>query len=215
MSSAPSADTAATRGAVVHWAARYDLLVWLLTLGRERRFRERLLALAHLQAGESVLDVGCGTGTLAIAAKRAVGEMGEVFGVDPSPEMVARARGKAQKQGARVTFAEGVAESLPFPDGRFDVVVNTVMLHHLPKDERQQAVREMKRVLKPNGRGRVLAVDFDGGTRHRGLIARLHGHTGGVPGRAIMELFSAAGLQTIENGDVGSNNLQFALARTP
>src|SRR5258706_300640 len=59
-----------TRGAVLHWARRYDLMVWLLTLGREPVFRDRVIGLARLRAGESVLDVGCGTGTLAIAAKR-------------------------------------------------------------------------------------------------------------------------------------------------
>src|SRR5438132_4412204 len=75
-----------TTGRVLHWAARYDLLVWLLTHGRDRAFREKLVSLARLVPGESVLDVGCGTGSLAIAAKRQVRMTGEVFGVDASPE---------------------------------------------------------------------------------------------------------------------------------
>ena len=61
-----------TKGSLIHAAARYDLLIWLLTLGRERRFREMLLDHARLQPGESVLDVGCGTGTLAIAPNDAL-----------------------------------------------------------------------------------------------------------------------------------------------
>jgi len=57
----------------LHAAARYDFLLWLLTLGRESAFREKMLRFAALQPGDSVLDIGCGTGTLAIAAKRQVG----------------------------------------------------------------------------------------------------------------------------------------------
>ena len=136
----------------------YDALVWLVTLGRERAFRERLVDLARLVPGESVLDVGCGTGTLAIAAKRRVGEPGVVRGIDASPEMIEPARRKAAKAGASVDFETAVAESLPFPDASFDVVLSTLMLHHLPKATRQECAREMRRVLKPGGR--VLAVDF-------------------------------------------------------
>src|SRR5215216_2689832 len=145
-------------GLVVHWAARYDALLTILTLGRERRFREQLLQLAHLEPGESVLDMGCGTGTLAIAAKRKVGGSSVVHGIDPSPEMIARAQRKAQRAGMDVAFQIATAQSLPFSDERFDVVLSTVMLHHLPRSGREQAVREARRVLKPGGR--LLAVDF-------------------------------------------------------
>jgi ubiquinone/menaquinone biosynthesis C-methylase UbiE len=92
-----------TKGRVMHSEARYhDLLAWLLTFGRERAFRERLVELARLRPGETVLDVGCGTGTLAIAAKRRVGTAGTVYGIDPSPEMVDRATRKAAKAGVEV-----------------------------------------------------------------------------------------------------------------
>src|SRR5438094_282434 len=89
-----------TTGLVLHGAAPYDLLVWLVTLGRERVFREKVLRLARLEPGESVLDVGCGTGTLAIAAKRHVGHTGTVYGIDASPEMIVRAGRKGGKAGA-------------------------------------------------------------------------------------------------------------------
>ena len=117
-----------TVGIVVHWAARYDLLAWLLTRGREREFRENLVRLARIEPGESVLDVGCGTGTLAIAAKRRVGPTGAVSGIDASPEMIARASKKARKAGIEVAFQEGVAQTLPFPDAQFDVVLSTLEL---------------------------------------------------------------------------------------
>src|SRR5262245_4070202 len=114
-----------TTGLVLHWAARYDLLVWLVTLGRERVFREKVLRLAHLETGQSVLDVGCGTGTLAIAAKRHVGPTGPVYGIDASPEMIARAGKKARKAGVEVLFKKELAEALPFPDAHFDAVLTT------------------------------------------------------------------------------------------
>ena len=53
-----------THGLLIHWAARYDLLAWLLTHGRERQLRQRFIDLAGLAPGEAVLDIGCGTGTL-------------------------------------------------------------------------------------------------------------------------------------------------------
>jgi ubiquinone/menaquinone biosynthesis C-methylase UbiE len=86
--------TPQTRGFVWNWARRYDLLIGAVTLSRERAFRQRIVDLARLEPGESVLDVGCGTGALAMVAKQRVGEMGSVFGIDPSPQMIARANGK-------------------------------------------------------------------------------------------------------------------------
>ena len=202
-----------TKGGIVHWAARYDLLIWLMTLGRERRFRERLLRPAHLQPGESVLDVGCGTGTLAIAARRQVGSTGSVTGVDPSPEMLARASRKAEKAGLEIEFTPGVAESLPFSDGRFDVVLSTVMLHHLSGKVRPQAVSEMRRVLKPGGR--LLAVDFSHGAKaRRGLLAHLHRHAR-IQFPDLIGLVSDAGFRITASGLAGGWNLQFVLAQAP
>jgi len=93
-----------THGLVLHWAARYDLLAWLLTHGRERELRETIVRLASLKPGDDVLDIGCGTGTLAITATRHVGATGAVTGIDASPSMIARASGKAKKAGVRGTF---------------------------------------------------------------------------------------------------------------
>src|SRR5262245_61466169 len=121
-----------TKGYVLHWAARYDLLVWLLTRGRDRAFRERLIALARVRSGEAVLDVGCGTGTLAIVAKDHVGDAGTVLGIDASPEMIERAVSKAARAGVDVEFKTAVGEALPFPDAQFDVVLRTLMLADLP-----------------------------------------------------------------------------------
>jgi ubiquinone/menaquinone biosynthesis C-methylase UbiE len=199
-----------TTGALIHAAAGYDLVIWLVTLGREGRLREKFLRPARLQTGESVLDVGCGTGTLAIAAKRRVGVAGEVCGLDASAPMIARARNKARKAGLELNFQSGVAEALPFPDSRFDVVLNTVMLHHLPRTARHECVGEMRRVLKPGGR--LLVIEFGGAAPHgRGPIAHLHRH-GQIKPRELVELVGDAGFNIVESGAVGIWDLQFVLA---
>lgn len=196
---------------MIHWAGRYDALVWLLTLGRERAFREKLIAPAGLKPDESVLDVGCGTGTLAIVAKRHVGAGGRVYGIDPSPEMIARATKKAARAKVGVTFQTGFVQALPFPDGEFDVVLSTLMMHHLPRAAREDCVREMRRVLKPGGR--ALIVDF--GARSSGkksLIGHFHRH-GHVALDQILGLLDSGGFDVVESGPVGTRNLYFALAR--
>jgi ubiquinone/menaquinone biosynthesis C-methylase UbiE len=198
-----------TAGRVLHWAAGYDLLVWLLTRRSDRAFRERLVGPAHLVSGESVLDIGCGTGTLAIVAKRQVGASGEVFGIDASPAMIARATSKAAKAGVDVFFKTAVVEALPFPDAHFDVVLSTLMLHHLPPKLRQQCAREIRRVLKPDGR--LLVVDFGAPQRKSGFLAHFHRH-GYVDPREIVALLDEAGFRCGESGPIGISSLHFVLA---
>ena len=200
-----------THGLVLHWAARYDLLAWLLTHGRERELRETIVRLASLKRGDDVLDIGCGTGTLAITASQHVAGRGAVTGIDASPSMIARANRKATKAGVRATFQVAVAEALPFPDRHFDVVFSTLMLHHLPRKTRQECAKEIERVPKVGGR--VVAVDF-GRTERRGLLAHFHRH-GHMAIEDMVNLFVAAGLTPTRTGPVGMNDLNFVVAEAP
>jgi ubiquinone/menaquinone biosynthesis C-methylase UbiE len=205
---------ASTTGIILHAAAAYDLLIWIITLGRERTFRENMLRLAHLEPGESVLDVGCGTGSLAIVAKRQVGPTGSVYGVDASPEMVARAEKKARKRGVAVVFKKAFAQSLPFTDSQFDVVLTTMMLHHLPQKARQELAVEICRVLKPGGR--VLAIDFGRAARKRkSFLDYFHHRHGHVELKDVGALLKGAGLKTVDSGGVGMRSLHFVLATAP
>ena len=208
MSVDPNINRNIHRGAVIHQAAGYDMLLWMLTLGRERRFRRTMLSFADPRAGEAVLDVGCGTGALAIAAKELVGADGSVSGVDASPEMIQRARTKAVKAGLSLDFREGSADALPYADERFDVVLSTVMLHHLPMATRTAAVAEMRRVTRPHGR--VLLIDFAGGRNGKGPLLHFHRH-GHVEPRVLEELVTGAGLRVQRSGPVGKWSLQYVL----
>jgi SAM-dependent methyltransferase len=112
---------------------------------------ERTLALASPRPGERVLDVACGSGVVTRQAARLVGPSGRVIGLDLSPEMLAVARSlDGSKGGAAIEWREGSADSLPFPDGGFDVVTCQLGLMFFP--DRVAALREMRRVLAPDGR---------------------------------------------------------------
>lgn len=199
------------RGALIDSARAYDLLIALLTLGRERAMRERLLAPVHLQPGESVLDIGCGTGGLAIAASRQVGASGLVAGIDPSPAMVHRAAAKAARAGHIVRFEVAYAQAPPFADATFDAVLSTLMLHHIPRAAREEALRAAGRVLKPGGR--MLLVDFGpDASGKRGLIGHLHRHLG-FSARKLGELATAAGFDVTAGGSIGRWDLQYVVVR--
>ena len=130
-----------------------------LFLGRERQFRERTVDLAAITLGHTVLDVGCGTGNLTMAAKIRAGTECEVCGIDAAPEMIQKAEQKAAEKQLNIHYQVGLIEDIPFPDNKFDVVISSLMLHHLPEDLKRQGIAEISRVLKPGGR--FVAVDVD------------------------------------------------------
>lgn len=212
MSNAKARKLPKTSGLILHRAAQYDLLLWLLTLGRESALRKRALSLARLSVGESILDIGCGTGTLAIEAKRLVGPTAYVCGIDASPEMIARAGKKARKTGTEVDFRNALVESMPFRDGQFDVVLSTLMLHHLPGQLRRQCAAEVRRVLKPGGR--LLAIDFGTAPGTKGIVAHFHRH-GHINPEEMVTIFREAGLNVGEKGAAGIGDLEYVVAVSP
>ena len=173
-----------TAGRVIRWARLYDFVTRFFGFGEGRH--KLTIELAAVAAGERVLDVGCGPGSLALLAKERAGTQGEVCGIDPSAPMIDLAREKAQKAGADVRFEVGLIEQIPFPDGHFDVVLSTFMLHHLPDDLKRRGFREIARVLKPGGR--LLAVDLSptGPFSIMRLFIRAFGH--GLPKSYIDDL---------------------------
>jgi ubiquinone/menaquinone biosynthesis C-methylase UbiE len=146
-----------TQGQVIHWPVFYELIIRVVTRGKEKAFRGFVNDLVGLQPGETVLEVGCGTGTQALLAKESVGETGRVSAIEPSLEMVAYARRKATRRGLVVDIQPGVIERLDFPDKSLDVILCIIVLHHMPDETKVQGIKEMARVLKPDGR--LLVVD--------------------------------------------------------
>lgn len=126
----------------------YDPVVALTT--REATFKSALIEQAQLDTGQQVLDLACGSGTLALMALRRVPQLA-VTGVDGDPAMLDQARRKAAAAGAALCLDEALVDRLPYTDGCFDRVLSSLLFHHLDRQTKLAALREALRVLKPGG----------------------------------------------------------------
>ena len=203
--------TPETKGNVIHWAGPYDALTNHLLQPSQKSIG----VLSQIKAGDRVLDVGCGSGRLTLAAQQWVRENGEAIGIDPSPEMIEVARQNAKRAGSKAKFELGPAESLPFPDGTFDVVLNRLMLHHLPDDLQLRGLAEMRRMLKPGGI--CLVVDFE--PPKSGLLRMIvENHMtpmAHVDVRNYVPLLSKAGFTEVETGPTSSKLLSYVRGKAP
>lgn len=118
-------------------------------------FAAALLDAAGLRSGERVLDIACGTGVVTRLAAEQAGADGAVAGLDINPAMLAVAR-SVPSPGAPIEFHEANAESLPLADGSFDVVISSLGLQFVA--DQASALREMRRVLAPDGRFAIATV---------------------------------------------------------
>ena len=151
-----------TQGRTIPWASFYDAIVWLMSFGKDNAIRKASIVPAQINPGDKVLDVGCGTGDLTIEAKKLAGPTGEVYGTDASPNMIYQAQQKAKRTDVDVTFQVGLIENIDFPENQLDVVLSSLMMHHLPDDLKRAGLAEIYRVLKPGGR--LLIVDMQSTT---------------------------------------------------
>lgn len=166
---------------------------------RERSSKERLIEQAGLEPGMRVLDVGCGTATLAVWAKQRHPDV-ELVGLDGDPAMLERGRRKAAAAGVGLTLDEGLSFDLPYEDGSFDRVVSSLFFHHLKRDAKETTAREVARVLR--GGGELHVADF-GPQRDPAMWAfsRVVRRFDGVDVTAdnyagrLPEIFAAAGLR--------------------
>src|SRR6185503_8685551 len=117
---------------------------------QEELFKRSLIEQAQIRSAQRVLDLGCGTGTLTIMVKKAHPDS-EVIGLDGDPQVLELARYKAKQAGSRITFEEGMAYQLPYPDASFDRVLSSLVFHHLTTQDKERALAEIYRVLNPAG----------------------------------------------------------------
>lgn len=128
--------------------AFYDPVVKVTT--REKSFKTALVRQCEPEPGQQVLDLACGSGTLAILMKRAF-PGAEITAIDGDPKILRIARHKADRAGIDIRFDNGVSHTLPYADDSFDRVVSSLFFHHLTRDKKLQTLKEAKRVLKSKG----------------------------------------------------------------
>jgi len=131
------------------WLTRfYDPVVAITT--RENIFRPRLVEQITAIHPDSLLDLACGTGTLA----RMVAQENPaitIHGLDGDPDILELARRHARNEGREIHFDQGMSFAMPYPDGTFDVVVSSLFFHHLNATNKRRTLAEVRRILKPGG----------------------------------------------------------------
>lgn len=187
----------------------YDTITGLLGADRARA---ALLDYTSLRDADNVLDIGCGTGTLAVLIKQRHPGL-EVTGLDPDPKALARAKRKAERAGLAVCFEQGFSDDIKHPAACFDLVVSSFMFHHLEPDEKAGSLREIRRVLKPGGRLLLLDFDVSEDAAHHGFQRMFHSHArlSDNSEERILGVMTAAGLK--DTAKVGERSLIFGLAR--
>jgi ubiquinone/menaquinone biosynthesis C-methylase UbiE len=131
----------------------YDpLLKWGMG---EDAFKRYLVEHSHLEAGQKVLDLGCGTGTLTLQIKLFLPQI-DLIGLDGDPSVLQIAREKAEAAGVNIRWEEGLAYNLPYPNASFDRVISCLMVHHLTAPNKLKAFQEVFRILKPGGEFHLL-----------------------------------------------------------
>lgn len=168
--------------------AVYDPIVRRTT--RETAFKTALIEQIEVGPGMRVLDLACGTGTLAVMLKNAHPKA-LVMGIDGDEKVLALAKGKADKAGVEIDFDHGLSFQLPFQDESFDRVVSSLFFHHLTRDNKLRTLREVRRILKPNG--------------------ELHIADWGFPDNLLMK-FASNGIKLLDGTETTTDNFEGLLA---
>jgi len=176
----------------------YDSYMKKMTLGRERVLRDETVNLAQVKAGDCILEIGCGTGTLTLAAKRKAGPSGKAFGIDTIPGMIEASQRKAAEANEDITFQPGSIDNIPFSANQFDVVMCSFMIFHMSETTRRKGIAEIHRVLKPQGRLLVLDMALPAQPLSRAIAKMLFGGMLEHELHELRPLMEASGFSNIE-----------------
>jgi ubiquinone/menaquinone biosynthesis C-methylase UbiE len=195
----------------------YDPLVSLMGGDRARR---DLIEHANITSGQHILDIGCGTGTLAVQLKQQCAGV-EVVGLDPDPKALHRAKAKATRAGVSVQFDQGFADALPYASNSFDLVLSSLMFHHLEEQTREKTLTEVVRVLKSGGSLHLLDFatsgnghGYDSHGIHSHLMNLFHSkdRVEATSDTRIIEMMRNAGFKNAEK--LKDSKMLFGLLRT-
>ncbi len=207
----------ATTGATIHWSSQYDLFARLLGLGVNGKNSRMVIDMAGIKTGDKVLDVGCGTGDLTLAAAIAAGASGSACGIDAAPEGIQIAQKKAGLSRISAEFKVGLAEKISYPDACFNFAISRRVIHHLPDDLKRKGFADVYRVLKPGGH--IYMVDFKPprGPVLRHLTTALLGHRMMAESRVweVPRLLEEAGCVEVESGATRSALMAFVSGMKP
>lgn len=139
-----------------HWLTPFYDLIAQFTV-REQTIKRALIRQADFQGGQKVLDIGCGTGTLALWSQQACPDLA-VYGLDADQKMLAKAKAKALGARAEIAYQQGTSDQLPYRTGSFEQVFSSLFFHHLDRPQKEATSKEIFRVLQPGGR--LLVLDW-------------------------------------------------------
>lgn len=204
-----------------HWLTpAYDAVVGATT--RERAFKQALIRQADIRPGQQVLDLACGSGTLAIWLKQHEPQA-HITGIDGDADILAIARRKAAKAGTDIALTQALSYDLPCPSEHFDRALSSLFFHHLSRADKRRTARELLRILKPGAELHVADWGRPTGALMRGLFLSIQMLDGwrntqdNVEGR-LPKIFTEAGFVDVavrQNVNTVYGTLKLYSARKP